>query len=74
MVVANATRDMANDPRGRAPSWFSTERPRLVVKCRPTFREFRMLLTQRLEVDRIDVNATTGGGGWFGDAGRPDDV
>jgi len=57
-----------------APAWFSTERPRLVVKCQRSFREFRMLLTHRLEVDRINVNAISGGGGWFGDAGRPDDV
>ena len=37
-------------------------------------RDMRMLLTHRLEVDRINVNAMNGGGGWFGDAGRPDDV
>src|SRR5579863_2317642 len=30
--------------------------------------------TDPLEVDRINVNAINGGGGWLGNAGRPDDV
>ena len=40
MVVAKRNPRYGRRSEGRAPAWFSTERPRLAVKCQPIFANF----------------------------------